>query len=267
MERSGAADAVLPELEALRGISQTRYHHLDVHDHTLAVLSEVVALQTDDKHAADVLGRHASRTLALLAEPLADGLSRGDAMRLGALLHDAAKPLTRVELDNGRIGFPGHDRAGADLTITILRRLRTSTRLAEHVAALARQHLRLGFLVHRQPLDRRAVHRYLTACHPVEVDVTILSIADRLATRGRNAKTAIAAHLALAGDLLGEALAWRAGPRPEPLVRGDELAAELGLATGPRLGELLGELEEAAWAGEISTRDEAIAHARGLLER
>ena len=32
---------------------------------------------------------------AFLAEPLADELTRGDALRLGALLHDAAKPATR----------------------------------------------------------------------------------------------------------------------------------------------------------------------------
>ena len=50
--------------------------------------------------------------------------------------------------------------------------------------------------------------------------------------------------------------------RRRPLVRGDELAAELGIAAGPRVGELLEELAEAQYAGEIATREQALAYAR-----
>jgi hypothetical protein len=52
---------------------------------------------------------------------------------------------------------------------------------------------------------------------------------------------------------------------PQPLIRGDELARELGIVPGPRLGELLAQLEEDRYAGDISTREEAIARARDLL--
>ena len=45
MERSGSTDAVLPELAALRGVEQSHYHHLDVYEHTLAVLGETIALE------------------------------------------------------------------------------------------------------------------------------------------------------------------------------------------------------------------------------
>ena len=78
MDEHGLTDVVLPELSALKGIEQSHFHHLDVHDHTLAVLDEVTKL--DDP---------------LLAEPFADELTRGEAMRWAALLHDAAKPQTR----------------------------------------------------------------------------------------------------------------------------------------------------------------------------
>src|SRR5581483_1159285 len=107
-------------------------------------------------------------------------------------------------------------------------RLRASERLREHVAALTAHHLRLGFLVHAVPLERRAIYRYLRACEPVEVDVTLLSVADRLATRGRVAEEAIARHLSLARQLLGEALTWHSA-RPRPPLRGDELAQAVGL--------------------------------------
>ena len=65
--------------------------------------------------------------------------------------------------------------------------------------------------------------------------------------------------------MLGPALERRAEARPPPLVRGDELAAALGLEPGPRLGALLAALEEARYAGEIATREEAVTLARSLL--
>jgi putative nucleotidyltransferase with HDIG domain len=264
MLSSGVTREILPELFALRGVEQSAYHHLDVYDHTMAALAETIALERSGWAS---IGEHAPEVTALLAEPLADELSRGQALRLGALLHDIAKPQTRSVSDQGRVMFLGHDVVGAEMARSILGRLRASERLRTHVAALTANHLRLGFLVHETPLTRRAIFRYLLSSEPVEVDVTLLSIADRLATRGaRVAEEAIARHLELARALVGEGLRWRAG-RPAPIVRGDELARRLGIRPGPELGRLLSELDEAAFAGEVSTPAEAIAMARELAER
>jgi hypothetical protein len=110
------------------------------------------------------------------------------------------------------------------------------------------------------------VYRHLNACSPVQVDVTLLSVADRLATRGDNAQDAIARHLELARQLLGEGLAWSASP-PRPPIRGNELARALGNLPGPEIGRILAELEEASFAGEVSGREEALALARALRAR
>ena len=218
----------------------------------------------DSRLAGVLLADHSAQVAALLAEPLADGLTRGEALRWGALLHDAAKPLTRdVRPADGRVTFIGHDERGAELAREVLGRLRCSERLRAHVAALVRNHLRLGFLVHEpQPLSRRTVFGYLRACSPVEVDVTLLSVADRLATRGDRATESIEAHLHVARPMLSDALRWRADGPPRPLLRGDELARELGIPTGPQVGELLTQLSEAQFAGEISTREQALDLAR-----
>ncbi|HET9738746.1 MAG TPA: HD domain-containing protein [Solirubrobacteraceae bacterium] len=262
MDAHGLTDVVLPELAALRGIRQNEFHHADVHDHTLEVLDAVAALERDA--AAAGLGEHGAAVTELLAEPLADELTRGGAMRFAALLHDAAKPQTREIRADGRVTFVGHDSAGADLARAVLRRLRASQRLVDYVAALTLHHLRLGFLVRERPLDRRTLWRYLRATAPYSADVTVFTVADRLATRGRNAEEAIDAHLALAREVLPAALAE---PPREPLVRGDDLARELGIRPGPRLGELLAELEEDRYAGEVTTREQAIARARERLMR
>ena len=306
----GAAGAVLPELERLRGVQQNRYHHADVYVHTLEVLERTVALthalsgmvsagaavsvapsdatgfppSAAVREVAEVLAgddpalqvqavlarmgpQLRARLAALLAEPLADELTRGQALAWGALLHDAAKPRTRdTDAAGGRVTFIGHDVAGAELAREVLGRLRASEKLQSFVAGLVRNHLRLGFLVHEpQPLSRRTVFGYLRRCSPVALDVTLLSIADRLATRGDRAQEAIAAHLELAIAVLPDALEWHEQGPPAVPVRGDELARELGITPGPRLGELLEELLEARYAGDIAGRAEAVAYARELL--
>jgi putative nucleotidyltransferase with HDIG domain len=262
MSELGATAVVLPELQALRGVEQSRFHHLDVYGHTLEALDRTIELQADP---SPILGEeHAAELGTLLSEPLADELTRGEALRWGVLLHDAAKPLTKgVRPEDGRVTFIGHDARGAELARAVLGRLRASERLRAHVAALVRNHLRLGFLVHEpQPLERRTVYSYLRACEPVEVDVTLLSVADRLATRGDSAHEAIDTHMRVARAMLGDALRWRAEGLAPPLWRGDELARELGIDVGPRVGELLEELAEGQYVGELVTREQALAYAR-----
>jgi poly(A) polymerase len=260
-DRLSLLTAVVPEVGQLHGVEQSHFHHLDVYDHTMEVLAQQIELE---ERLEEFFGELTPPLRAVLEEPLADELTRGQALRFGALLHDVAKPRTRGVLADGRITFIGHDSVGQEMVFAICRRLRASERLARYLGALTRHHLVLGFLVHERPLPRRTVYRYLKRTSPVEVEVTLLSCADRLATRGRRAEAAIAAHLELARELMAEALEWRAGARPRPPLRGDELAEELGIERGPELGALLAELEEAAFAGEATTREEALRLARRL---
>jgi putative nucleotidyltransferase with HDIG domain len=264
MDALGVTAVVWPELAALHGVEQSRYHHLDVADHTRAVLSETIAL-VQDPGAFGLPEAETEQLAAALAQPLANELTRGQALRFGALMHDIAKPRTREVTAAGRVTFKGHDVRGAAMAIEILERLRASERLGVHVAALARHHLRLGFLVHEMPLSRRAIYDYLHTVSPVGVDVTVLSVADRLATRGDNSEAAIERHLQLARQMLGEAMGWEARP-PRPPLRGDVLADALGIEPGPRLGELLAELQAAAFAGEVFGTEQAIALARRRID-
>ncbi|HET7053607.1 MAG TPA: HDIG domain-containing protein [Solirubrobacterales bacterium] len=263
LDELGLTAVVLPELEALRGVEQGPNHHLDVHGHTLAVLERTLEVESDLERFA---GERAAETRALLAEPLADEMSRGTALRFGALLHDIAKPATKGER-NGYVTFVGHDSVGAETIGEICRRLRASAKLTRHLQGLALHHLRLGFLVHEAPLPPRRVHEYLRATGPVAADVTLLTVADRLSARGGGpfaTEQAIEAHLELARQMLAAALDWRRDGPPQPLLRGDELAAELGIPPGPELGDLLAELEAAQYADEVGTREEAIERARRL---
>jgi poly(A) polymerase len=261
LDELGLTAVVLPEVEALRGVEQGPNHHLDVHGHTLAVLERTLEVERDLERFA---GERAAEVRALLDAPLADEMSRGTALRFGALLHDIGKPATRGERE-GYVTFIGHDSVGAGNVAAICRRLRASRRLTTHLRGLTLHHLRLGFMVHEAPLPPRRVHEYLRATEPVAADVTLLTVADRLSARGSGpfaTEEAIEAHLQLAREMLAAALDWRRDGPPAPLLRGDELAAELGLEPGPELGELLAELEAAQYAGEVETRKQALERAR-----
>jgi poly(A) polymerase len=255
---------VLPEVAGLHGVEQGPNHHLDVYGHTIAVLEHTLEVERDLERFA---GERAGEVAALLSEPLADEMTRGTALRFGALLHDIAKPATRSE-QGGFVGFRGHDREGVGVIGTICSRLRASRRLTGYLQALTLHHLRLGFLIPETPLPPRREHEYLRATDPVAVDVTLLTVADRLSARGAGPLASpemVQAHLDLAREMVAAGLDWHRHGPPTPLLNGDELVTELDIEPGPRLGELLAELEAAQYAREVTDRATALSHARNWL--
>ena len=265
MEGLGLFDTLLPEVGEMRGVVHGPNHHLDVYGHTVEVLEGVLRIESElDRF----VGESASEVADLLEEPLAEGVSRSTGLRLAALFHDCAKPATRKEAD-GFISFRGHDRQGADNVLEVFARLKSSRRLAGYIADLTRDHLILGFMVRDRPLSRGQVFDYLKQTEPNSVDVTLLTVADRLAARGTSSiagQEIVAGHLELAREMVGEALSWRRAGQLERFLAGDELAARIGIKPGPDLGRILDELDRAVFCGEVGSASEAVEYARRLLD-
>ncbi|MFM9044792.1 MAG: CCA tRNA nucleotidyltransferase [Solirubrobacterales bacterium] len=264
LDQTGAMEVVLPELAELKGVIQGPNHHLDVYGHTIEVLEGVLRIETElDRFVGD----SAVRTSDLLSEPLADGIDRAVGLRLGALFHDCAKPETRAERD-GFVGFRGHDEVGATKVADMFGRLRASRRLARHVADLTRHHLILGFMAAGEPPTPDQVYQYLKRTSPVSVDVTLLTVADRLAARGTGPVAStemVEAHLDLASKMVAEGLVWHETGPPRLPITGDELARQVGIEAGPELGQLIERLEGAVWTGEVESASDAVALAREMV--
>jgi poly(A) polymerase len=263
MDELGVLTRLVPELEGARGLEQSPYHHKDVLDHVLEVVRHACELADDPE---PVFRSLAPRVAGVLAEPLGDGLDRRAALVLGAVLHDMAKPATHAITPEGRVTFWHHDRVGERQSREWCLRMRTSARLRDHLALLVRHHLTLGFMVHRTPLSLRQIDRYLRATAPAEVDVVVLSCADRLATRGpRTSEHAVRRHLVLAREVL--AVHFQLADRGflRPLVDGAALARELGMRPGPWLARALEALREEQLVGAVRGRAEAIRFARRWL--
>jgi tRNA nucleotidyltransferase/poly(A) polymerase len=259
----GALGVLAPALEDCRGVDQSDYHHLDVLGHTLEVVEHAVALAADPE---PVFRSRAPRVAEVLARPLADGLTSREGLILAAILHDMAKAATRAVQPGGRITFMGHDALGADMSEDLMRRLRTSGRLREMVALLVRMHLPLGFHVHRTPLSLRQIDRYLRRTAPYEAEVIVLTVADRLATRGpRTDESAIRRHLVLAREVMDEHFRIVERGPIRPLIAGDELVRVLGRPPGPWLARALDQLREEQLVGAVTTRSAAIRFAQGWV--
>jgi poly(A) polymerase len=234
LQEAGLLAVALPELAAGRGVAQGGLHHLDVLDHQLEALQRLVD-----------------------AFPDADG-----ALRWATLLHDVGKPSTRtpgVVAEGGlrlRDRFHGHDRVGAELAGSALRRLRRPRALVERVQALVAAHMR------PLPDDERGAQRFAHRLRPLLPDLLRLMLADREAARGRAATAAARRRYR---ERVGLVLAALATPPPlAPLVDGREIMAALGLAPGPRVGALLAAVAEARAVGDVRTRDEALAYAERI---
>src|SRR5207249_3827710 len=112
LDSSGLMRAILPELDAMKGVLQPEQFHPegDVFQHTrlmLQFLQETVSV------------------------PLV----------FAVLLHDVAKPVTATVDKTGRIRFNDHDRIGAEMTEEIMRRLRFSGAEIDAAVEMVRQHM------------------------------------------------------------------------------------------------------------------------------
>ena len=249
LDELGLLAAVLPELDACRGIAQSRFHHLDVFDHTLAVLDnseDIIA--APGFHLGDVPGMH---DLDIDARRI---------VQLASLLHDVGKPLTRGSHPaTGSVTFVGHDDAGARLVDDVCDRWSTSNRIRDGVKLLVRTHLALGMLLHG-PGDRRARWRYLRSVQPRAAEAIILSLADRLATAGIDDRRRwVRRHAEMARMLWSEHWFESVEGIPQPLLTGDEIASLTGIAPGPELGQLVRVLAEEQGIGAVISRDQAVA--------
>ncbi len=285
LDELGLLAQVIPEVTPLKEQNQSPPHRFDVWWHTLLVVEAVAAVLAalagahpslayvdaparvwDD--LAQALGRFAPAVANHLQVRLAGGRTRRALLLLAALCHDLGKPLTCTEDERGHLHFYNHEREGARMTAERMRQLRFSRPEVERVRTVVRAHLRPGHLARVQgPVTRRAVYRFFRATGDAGVEVMLLSLADHLATWGPNLEAdRWARRLEVAEVLLSHYFERHEETvKPSALITGGDLMSELGLEEGPLVGRLLEAVREAQAAGEVRSREEALALARSTL--
>jgi poly(A) polymerase len=217
---SGLAQVFIPELPALRLELDEHHRHKDVYEHSLIVLEQAIALE-GRTNPADA------------AYPVVTGPDL--VLRLSALLHDIGKPATRTFEGGGGVSFHHHELVGARLVAKRLRAMRFDKAQVGDVARLVELHLRFHGYGEGQWTDS-AVRRYVTDAGPLLGRLHLLTRSDCTTRNVRKATRLARTYDELEGRIARLAAEEElAAIRPE--LNGNEIAAVLGIAPGPVLGE------------------------------
>jgi putative nucleotidyltransferase with HDIG domain len=288
LDELGLLAESMPELAATRGEAQSPPHHWDVFEHTLRALDQLEVLLGRAAGSAS----HAGATQAVPTAPdsawadidralgplqsalrdhcekiLSDDRPAWLALKWAAIFHDVGKPATRSVDADGRIRNFGHEDVGAAMIDSRMRALRFSTIEVERAAAIVRRHMRPHQLMD-DGVSRRAAYRFFRDTGEAGVDVLLLSLTDHLATHGPDLNPdRWARRLELTRALLHEYFHRReATVNPPALITGHDVMDLLGAPPGRRVGRVLEAVREAQAAGEVRTREEALALARALAD-
>jgi tRNA nucleotidyltransferase (CCA-adding enzyme) len=226
---------LLPEMHALIGCPQEPEWHPegDVWVHTLLVIDRAKQLNGDLDRA------------------------RLATVMLAAICHDLGKPSTTAQID-GRIRSLGHEEAGVAPAARLLDRLNVQSLdgfdVRSQVLALTAHHLKPGAFYKARDGVTDAAFRRLAQ----KVDMELLARVARADCLGRT------------GDFDCSAMDWfleRARAlgveheAPPPILKGRHLI-ELGVAPGPRMGEILRAVYELQLDGQVQDLAGAVAEAR-----
>ncbi|MDO4253061.1 MAG: CCA tRNA nucleotidyltransferase [Rothia sp. (in: high G+C Gram-positive bacteria)] len=211
---SGLASYILPEIPALQLEVDEHHRHKDVYQHSLRVLEQAAAQETD----------------AAGAVPGPDFI-----LRFAALMHDIGKPATRKFESNGSVSFLHHDLVGAKLVKKRMRALRFDNETTKAVARLVELHMRF-YGYGDSGWSDAAVRRYVRDAGDLLERLHRLTRADVTTRNKRKAQRISRAYDDLENRI--EQLAHQeelAALRPE--LNGEQIMALLDIPPGPAVGK------------------------------
>ncbi len=271
LEDLGLMGSLFPEMTQTKGVTQPKEHYWDVFEHSLRTVQAVdFLLREGDWEYADEEALAAVPWSEELAQHFSSNVGHGSTrkslLRLAALLHDIAKPQTKTVEESGKTRFLGHAEEGATAVTGIMERLRFSAREVKLVEIMVKSHLRPTQMSHEGLPTSRAIYRYFRDTEEAGIDILFLSLADHLATRGKNFDLA---HWREHAEVIAYVLAKHAEEEkltvPLKLVDGHDLIKLFGLSPGPRFAEILEAVREAQAAGEVTTREESLNYIKNNL--
>ena len=223
-------DYIIPEIKDLKIEVDPNHHHKDVYEHTLQVTSKV---------SPDLI------------------------LRLGALLHDIAKPATKG-IDDGKVHFRHHEVVGARMTKEILSKLKYPKKLISSVALLVENHLRPH--TYKMGWTDSAVRRYIIDAGEVLDELNELVRCDVTTKNNEKAET-IYKYLDDLEKRIKEVKEKEELKKLRPPVDGNEIMKILNIEPGPSLGKIMESLyEQRINEGEVS-KEEAIKLAKEVYKK
>ena len=246
LAKLGVVSDLIPQSEELQEIGECKYHQEDVWLHSLTAIREVEDLLATD-YWQDIIDE--------AQIPL---------LKLAVLLHDYGKLFTEREVE-GEVHFYGHQKVGKKRLEPILEELSFSNQELGYILKLVRYHMRPFHLYQAENLTFKGKYRFFKDAEGFLEDICLLSAADKLSTAKLNDHSRNIQEFL---DFLEELIAAKeefVERGKEKLISGDDLIDEFGLEEGPKIGELLAEVERLQAAGKINSRPEALGYVKKNL--
>ena len=216
---SGLSLYIIPEINELKMEIDPKHHHKDVYEHSLEVLEGVPPKLT---------------------------------LRMGALLHDIAKPNTKG-IENGKVHFRHHEVIGARMTKKILKRLKYDKKTIEDVAQLVEQSARPHTF--KMGWTDSAVRRYIVDAGHMLEDLNALVRAD-VTTKNKQKKQDIYQTLDQLEKRIEEVKTKEELSKIRPALSGDEIMEHFKIQPGPKVGIIMKALyEQRINDGEVSKEE------------
>jgi poly(A) polymerase len=215
LQASGLMIHILPEVMALRGCQQNPEYHRegDVSEHTIRVMENL-------RNERPIL-------------------------QLAGMLHDVGKPSTLSINEDGKIINHGHDKVGAEMVETIMKRLKFSNDDTDLVKNLTSDHMLHHFV---RSMKKATVKKMMALPH--FDDLLKLNEADIMAASG---------NISSLTYIKEKRETWKPEEiKPKPIISGAQLIG-LGLKPGPLFKEILNTVVDLQLEGELTTEAEAIA--------
>jgi tRNA nucleotidyltransferase/poly(A) polymerase len=288
LEMLGVFPHLMPELSAMKGVTQPLPHIYDVWEHTLSVLRHLEGIlsalrvgysaeETNDMFTGLLtlrLGRYREQFARHFAESLNTDRSVRAALFFAALYHDAEKPAMKSVDEAGQIHFYGHDAKGAETAAERARTFNLSNDEVERIHKIIFHHMRfLSFTMRMEQENegpsRKAVYRFFRDAGEAGIDLVLLALAD---LRGMCDHTMTQETWTRALDVARVLLEnfWEKREEtvaPPRLLDGNDLMRELDLQPGKIVGQLLEAIREGQATGQVVTREGALELAREELRK
>ncbi len=274
MHKAGLLTAVLPDLAPQESCAVGYYGKGGVLKHTLLVVERLDLLLRD---ISAYLPEH---------RKLAGALPEPRLLKFAALLHDIAKP-PKAAMIKGRLRFFGHEEFGAVMAGKVMEDLRFPRADIRLVEAVIGAHLRPGNLAANESVSDRAMFRFFRSMGAYTVPLLVLSWADhasyvtgpqlgRMRRRLHDEPAPLPAglpynspkktlrYMQVLSLLLTAYVRKNLKLAENRLVDGNDVIRELGLAEGPRVGEILDKVRLLQFEGRVKTREQALKAVKGM---
>ncbi|ACL04612.1 polynucleotide adenylyltransferase/metal dependent phosphohydrolase [Desulfatibacillum aliphaticivorans] len=257
MWKAGVLLPIFPDIAPMEACQQDGFHHHNVWEHSLDVYE---ALEGVLGGLDALFGEYAPQVRECLEAGRTVPM-----LKLSALLHDIGKPYTgRYDEAKGRTTFFGHAKKGEALARKALGRLRLTNKDMDFVCLLVSEHRHVEQLA--QPVVKHKTRMaWYRKMGDFSVACAVLAMADNLSKQGRmcteTERSRREKHLM---EMVREYFAEAKGALARPLlINGNDLL-EIGLPKGPGLGKVLKAVTAAQDAGQVKTKEQALALAKNL---